>query len=244
VSVNGSTAACQGNPLKPNWYVPCGEKNDRVMPHTGRPIHFHSNVTYITFSNGVGVKSYYKPLGAAWPAKHTINIADLDFGEAGVSSTESAKNVTIYKVDYPVQGSCGQEVNVLNSNFNPHYFFPIHFGGFAVGSCSTIGYNNFVRNQTVAMNPVPGVHHNLTFQIWSKDLSAASCTATGRACSFDRDCHLVPACDKWKCFTDVGECGTSPNHCSGHCETDADCNQATGCSSWHCSPFEGNCVHA
>jgi len=52
-SVNGSTAACQGNPLKPNCYRACGAPNDRVMPATTRDIHFNSNTTYITFSNGV-----------------------------------------------------------------------------------------------------------------------------------------------------------------------------------------------
>jgi hypothetical protein len=82
ISVNGSTAACQGNPLKPNWYLPCGGPNDRVMPQTTRTIHFNPNVTYLVFSNGVGVKSYYRPKDAKgrilpWPVNHTINIPDL-----------------------------------------------------------------------------------------------------------------------------------------------------------------------
>jgi len=164
VSVNGSTAACQGNPLKPNWYLPCGSANDRVMPHTTRPIHFHSNVTYIVFSNGVGVKSYYKPLTTGWPTTHRINIAELGLAEA----YQAAANVSIYKIDYPVKGACGEEINIEASNWNPHYFFPIHFGGFKIGTCDAVGYQKFLHNQTVEMNPVPGITHNLTFQIWGK----------------------------------------------------------------------------
>jgi len=162
-SVNGSTAACQGNPLKPNWYLPCGGPDDRVMGHNTRTIRFNPNVTYFVFSNGVGVKAYYKPLGAPWPAKHTLNIPDL-FSE----SDTATKNVSIYKVGYPDKSACGEEINVEDSNFNPHYFFPIHFGGFKVGSCTDEGFSAFKGNQTVEMHPVPGVSHNLTFQIWAK----------------------------------------------------------------------------
>jgi len=161
VSVNGSTAACQGNPLKPNWYLPCGGPNDRVMGDTTSAIHFNKNVTYMVFSNGVGVKAYYKPVSMPWPATHTINIADL-------FTASASKNVSIYKVGYPDEGFCGEEINVEDSNLNPHYFFPIHFGGFKVGNCAGAGYSAFKDNQIVAMNPFPGVEHNLTFQIWAK----------------------------------------------------------------------------
>jgi len=74
--------------------------------------------------------------------------------------------VSIYKFDYPETDSCGEEVNVKASNLNPHYFFPMHFGGFKVGHCADEGYPIYKRNETVEMHPVPWVHHNLTFQIW------------------------------------------------------------------------------
>jgi len=162
VSVNGSTAACQGNPLKPNYYLACGGPNDRVMGDTTRAIHFNKNVTYMVFSNGVGVKAYYKPLGAPWPAKHTINIKDL------FEQSQPSDVVSIYKVDYPDAGACGEEINIEASNLNPHYFFPIHFGGFKIGNCADAGYSIFKKNQTVDMHPFPGVSHNLTFQVWDK----------------------------------------------------------------------------
>lgn len=77
-------------------------------------------------------------------------------------------NVSIYKIGYPAAEECGQEVGVQQSNLNPHYFFPIHFGGFKVGNCSEAGYAVFDRNTTVTMKPFPGVTHNLTFELWKK----------------------------------------------------------------------------
>merc|ERR1719316_2295834 len=77
-------------------------------------------------------------------------------------------SVTIHKVNYPVEGLCGQETNVTKSNSNPHYFFPIHFGGFVEGACANAGYPLFQGNKVVEMHPVPGVHHNLTFELYAR----------------------------------------------------------------------------
>ena len=35
------------------------------------------------------------------------------------------------------------EPNVVKSNLNPHYFFPIHFGGFHVGTCQAPTRNEY-----------------------------------------------------------------------------------------------------
>ena len=59
-----------------------------------------------------------------------------------------------------------QENNVTKSNLNPHYFFPIHFGGFKEGECKQAGYSKFDRTEHVVMNPFPGVSHNLTFNLY------------------------------------------------------------------------------
>merc|ERR1712086_576332 len=85
------------------------------------------------------------------------------------ANIENAVNVTIFKRDYPVPGDCGEERGVEQSNFNPHYFFPIHFGGFTVGNCSSAGYSEFDRIDYVDMKPFPGVSHNLTFYLFKKD---------------------------------------------------------------------------
>ena len=60
------------------------------------------------------------------------------------------------------------EENIEKSNLNPHYFFPVHFGHFGVGKCADAGYGVFKRNTTVAMNPFPGIHHNLTFELYGQ----------------------------------------------------------------------------
>ena len=96
-SVNGSTATCQGNPLKPGYYLPCGSPDARVMPGTTRTIHFNKNVTFMEFSNGVGVKSYYRPKDdkgnlMPWPASHTINIA---LGEAVAAADPCATGTPV-----------------------------------------------------------------------------------------------------------------------------------------------------
>lgn len=80
-----------------------------------------------------------------------------------------AAQVSIYKIDYPDAGYCGEESNVTQSNLNPHYFFPIHFGGFHEGDCADAGYGRYLRTETVAMHPVPGVHHNLTFDVYGRN---------------------------------------------------------------------------
>ena len=159
---------CQGNPLKPAYYRPCGSANDRVEGLTNRSIHFNANVTYIVFSNGVGVKEFHKPTEGGWPVEHRINIPYSGSDVVAELAAAQTQNVSIYKVDYPEKGACGQEANVEKSNLNPHYFFPVHFGGFKVGECRDAGYSRFEMNVTVAMHPFPGVHHNLTFEIWGK----------------------------------------------------------------------------
>jgi len=80
----------------------------------------------------------------------------------------AAENVTIFKVGYPETSLCGQEDNVSKSSFNPHYFFPVHFGGFQEGQCSDAGYNRFVIEEEVEMHPFPFVKHNLTFKLFSR----------------------------------------------------------------------------
>jgi len=79
----------------------------------------------------------------------------------------SAEMASIYKVDYPEVGFCGEESNVTKSNLNPHYFFPMKFGGFAEGNCSDLGYTRYNRSEQVEMHPVPWVKHNLTFDLYS-----------------------------------------------------------------------------
>merc|ERR1711907_113441 len=69
--------SCQGNPLKPDAYRACGGKDDRVMGHTSKHIHFNENTTYIVFSNGVKSKEFYKPKQGGWPADHLINIPGM-----------------------------------------------------------------------------------------------------------------------------------------------------------------------
>lgn len=79
----------------------------------------------------------------------------------------TAEEANIYKVDYPEKGFCGLERNVTKSKMNPHWFFPMTFGGFSEGDCSDVGYTRYVRTEDVDMHPVPGVHHNLTFELYS-----------------------------------------------------------------------------
>jgi hypothetical protein len=155
---------CQGNPLKPAYYHPCGALNDRVEGLSNRSIHFDANVTYIVLSNGVAVKEFHRPTEGGWPTEYRINIPYDEEAPAAANNN----SVSIYKVGYPTKGSCGEETSVEQSNLNPHYFFPVHFGGFKVGACSEAGYSRFIKNEVVAMHPFPGVHHNLTFQIWNK----------------------------------------------------------------------------
>lgn len=83
-----------------------------------------------------------------------------------------AELTSIFKEDYPVEGSCGEEVDVEKSLANPHWFFPMTFGGFTEGKCADIGYSKYKESQVVAMNPVPWVHHNLTFNIYDKTRTA------------------------------------------------------------------------
>jgi pimeloyl-ACP methyl ester carboxylesterase len=85
-----------------------------------------------------------------------------------LAASVEAGSVSIHKVDYPEVGFCGEEHNVTRSQLNPHYFFPMHFGGFDEGPCSNDGYSVFVKEVVVAMHPVPWVHHNLTFFLYSK----------------------------------------------------------------------------
>lgn len=79
----------------------------------------------------------------------------------------SADITSIYKVDYPEKGACGLERNVTKSRLNPHWLFPMTFGGFTEGTCADVGFTQYEKTETVAMNPFPGVHHNLTFEIYS-----------------------------------------------------------------------------
>lgn len=65
---------------------------------------------------------------------------------------------SIYKFDYPDKGFCGQESNVTKSWLNPHWLFPMIFGGFKEGHCSDVGYTKFTRTAHVIMHG-----HNLTF---------------------------------------------------------------------------------
>ena len=55
---------------------------------------------------------------------------------------------------------------MTRSDLNPHYFFPVTFGGFKVGTCAAAGYGTFDRTETVEMHPLPGVSHNLTFALY------------------------------------------------------------------------------
>jgi len=73
---------------------------------------------------------------------------------------------TIYKVDYPEKGLCGEEINVTKSKSNPHWLFPMYFGGFSEGTCSDVGFTKFKEKRVVDMHPVPFVHHNLTFYLY------------------------------------------------------------------------------
>merc|ERR1711957_764216 len=87
---------------------------------------------------------------------------------SALPATDSKTFVSIFKVGYPIETSCGQEPHVEKSLLNPHYFFPIKFGGFKEGLCADVGYSVFERNDTVAMNPFPGIHHNLTFELYNQ----------------------------------------------------------------------------
>jgi hypothetical protein len=71
-----------------------------------------------------------------------------------------------WQVGYPEKAECGQEDNVTKSDLNPHYFFPVTFGGFKVGTCAQAGFGVFDRSEVVAMHPFPGVSHNLTFDLY------------------------------------------------------------------------------
>merc|ERR1711998_816322 len=88
---------------------------------------------------------------------HTVVKIDL-YKSSSAADTLIAPtaDVSIYKVGYPVQGLCGQEDNVTKSNLNPHYFFPIHFGGFGEGQCADVGYGAFRYDKRVGMSPFPG----------------------------------------------------------------------------------------
>jgi predicted dienelactone hydrolase len=78
-----------------------------------------------------------------------------------------AEIISIHKVDYPEPGLCGEEHNVTKSRLNPHWLFPMAFGGFREGRCSDIGYTMYVEKRVVHMNPFPGVHHDLTFYLYA-----------------------------------------------------------------------------
>jgi len=83
-----------------------------------------------------------------------------------------AEVTSIFKNDYPEDGTCGEEINIEKSWKNPHWLFPMVFGGFTEGKCADIGYSKFIRSEVVEMNPVPFVHHNLTFNIYGGTRSA------------------------------------------------------------------------
>ena len=57
---------------------------------------------------------------------------------------------------YPEAYECGEETNITKSLTNPHYFFPITFGGFKEGTCADAGYPIFDRSEVVDMHPLPG----------------------------------------------------------------------------------------
>jgi len=95
-----------------------------------------------------------------------------------------AELTSIYKNDYPVEGSCGEEIGVEKSFTNPHWFFPMTFGNFHEGKCADIGYSKFKESQVVEMHPVPWVHHNLTFDIYEQDETALA--------EVDDWCQLIP----------------------------------------------------
>lgn len=78
-----------------------------------------------------------------------------------------AETTSIYKVDYPEKGLCGEEVNVTKSELNPHWLFPMTFGGFREGNCSDVGYPKYVKTEKIEMHPIPGVHHSLLFDIYA-----------------------------------------------------------------------------
>jgi len=116
-------------------------------------------------SSAVKSRCYAKTDAVNLPS--AIFACDAGASALPVKSTVS-KKVSIYKVGYPLKESCGEEIDVEASDLNPHYFFPIHLGGFKVGECKDAGFPSFEKNMTVAMHPVPGISHNLTFQIWDK----------------------------------------------------------------------------
>jgi hypothetical protein len=95
----------------------------------------------------------------------------------------TAELTSIYKIDYPVEGFCGEETNVEKSLTNPHWFFPMTFGNFHEGKCADIGYSKFKESRVVEMHPVPWVRHNLTFDIYDQDEEALE---------VDDWCQLVP----------------------------------------------------
>lgn len=85
---------------------------------------------------------------------------------SAIAARVMAETATIYKVDYPETGFCGQESNVTKSRLNPHWFFPMTFGGFKEGNCSDVGFTRYKSTEVKEMHPVPGVYHNLTFDIY------------------------------------------------------------------------------
>jgi len=91
-----------------------------------------------------------------------------------------AELTSIYKEDYPVEGFCGEETDVEKSVTNPHWFFPMTFGNFHEGKCADIGYSKFKESQVVEMNPVPWVHHNLTFNIYDRNEKTSDETSSGK----------------------------------------------------------------
>lgn len=95
-------------------------------------------------------------------------MAILKCGLIASVAVANAELTSIYKEDYPVEGSCGEETDVEKSVTNPHWFFPMTFGNFHEGKCEDIGYSKFKESQVVEMHPVPWVHHNLTFDIYEK----------------------------------------------------------------------------
>lgn len=84
-----------------------------------------------------------------------------------IAAVSHAKTTSIYKVDFPDKGFCGLETNVTKSKLNPHWIFPMTFGGFTEGNCSDVGFTKYVKTEVVEMHPVPGVHHNLTFDVYA-----------------------------------------------------------------------------
>eukprot|EP00929_Paragymnodinium_shiwhaense_P039155 TRINITY_DN20590_c0_g1_i5.p1 TRINITY_DN20590_c0_g1~~TRINITY_DN20590_c0_g1_i5.p1 ORF type:complete len:412 (+),score=90.19 TRINITY_DN20590_c0_g1_i5:72-1238(+) len=93
-------------------------------------------------------------------------VAALAHGAQSVAE----EKVIIHKVDYPEAGLCGQEENVTKSNLNPHWFFPMTFGGFHEGPCSEAGFSRYVHSEKIDMHPLPFVHHTLTFDIYERPI--------------------------------------------------------------------------